>query len=306
MRKLIPLIVITILAGAIYTAFGIYSYTPVKPDPLQFDVKRPDPKEIRAKIEKKQKKMEISEQLETKKEKIMSRIEAALKKYESFVDTTGQPASRTLQALYKLMRNSQLPVFYPDLASADRQGTLKFNELALGEAKTGRIRNKADNTLTCNSARGTAYNILVGSRTKNNLSCGMKPVTPGDVRVYIAGPDDDRIEDARGHTIINAGSGDDSVTTGPGSALIYVEAGWGKDTLNVSCQGAEMDPSRFPDEMPAPWKYKYANFIIFSPGISPEDIVYKDGIVRHRNTNDKLIIDQNCFSYVFADDLRRP
>lgn len=303
MQKLIPLIVLTMLAGAIYTAYGVYSYTPKQLDPPQFDIGRPDPEEIRRNIERKQKELNIPEKLEAKKERIVERIETTLQKYKNFVEDAPQPASDTLKTLYKLMRNNKLPVFYPDSASEGEQDTLSFSELALERVNAGRARSQDSDALACEASGDRIDNLIIGSGRDNTLSCSVEPAK-GDVRIYIGGPGDDNITDQRGHAIINAGSGDDIMTTGRGSTIVYIETGWGTDTLNISCDGARLDPESFPDDMPAPWPYKYTNFLVFAPGITPDDIAYKDGVVRHRDTDDKLILDQNCFNYIFANDLR--
>ena len=303
MRMLTPLIVLILLAGAIYTAFGIYSFKPKQLDPPQFDVETPESEDVQRTIEGKKRKLELPNQLEARKERMLARIKPALKKYKNFIDNTPSPASGALKVLYKLMRDLQLPILYPDRANTDQKGVLNFTELALNNVNVGHVIDKDSDIIECNVSPENIHNVMIGSGAQNTLSCGVKPSVPGDVRIYIAGPDDDKIEDKGGHTIINAGSGKDTIVTGRGSTIVYVEPGWGSNTLKTSCEGAKLDPDRFPAQMPAPWQYKYAHFIVFAPGIAADDIAYKDGVIRHRDTDDKIMINGNCYNYIFANDL---
>lgn len=305
MRKLIRLIIATLLLGGTYTVYGIYSYEPEQLGPPQFGVDPPDPEEVRRVMSNKRKALDMPDDLEAKKKRMATRILPTLKKYKNFIDNTPQSASSMMKILYKLMRNSQMPVFYPDLINTSGREKLNFAELALNRVKAVNVREEGSDDIECNQSSGDSYNILVGSARDNTLSCRSNSSIGGDVRIYIAGPGDDQIEDNDGHAIINAGTGNDVVKTGRGSAIIYIEAGWGRNTLNVPCANTSLDPDRFPEEMPGPWPYKYANFLVFAPGIAPEDILYKDGIVRHRNADDRLILNENCFNFVFTDALSR-
>ena len=106
-----------------------------------------------------------------------------------------------------------------------------------------------------------------------------------------------------GNVIVDGGTGNDSLTLGPGRKIMIFSQAWGQDHITIDCTGAEIEKSKLP-AFAIPWNYDFSNFLVFGQGIQPEDLKFNGLEIEHVSSGDKITFSDYCFNIVFAEDFQ--
>lgn len=201
------------------------------------------------------------------------------------------PAELTSE-IRRLIESGILPA---QLASMDMAGggeLMQFERIDLDPREV--IHADAQGHLACPPHGDSS---LAGDDAVNIVDCGF-----GNTLIY-AGGDKDLIEDAWGNDIIYGGTGNDSLDAGWGSDILLFERGWGEDVIDKTCHNAQYDAASTPGADMVDYRWRFNNFIVFGPGIRPQDLQWQGSRLLHSSGDSLEFKDNNrCFNFVFADD----
>jgi hypothetical protein len=306
MRKSITILIVIIAAAALFTLFKLASFEADQPEPFVFaEPKLPEgatpDQVINAPTEAEN---DLTPEQKQQKAMAVSQLESALALYKGYEKNVPPQAAATISALSQMVLEGKLPGQFLSVKEAGSPLRV-FEVLKLSpqnsQIEEGKEEASSISSLSCLDKTPLGA-ILVGNENDNELVCdllGLDPARrPTEDRLFLGGPGNDRIQDTVGNRLINGGSGDDQISVGSGRTLIFLEAGWGKDTLTVDCVGAEVSPSEIPSGFPIPWTYKYSNFIVLGPGINGTDVAWDGLALKNTSTGDSLTVTQNCFNVV--------
>lgn len=303
-RTLVFWTILILLAGGGYTLFGILTFEPERPAPLQFD----SVETLMAKNQEAAKAKAggvdttLSPADEARKMKAVSEVQQVVAQYEGTIPTLPAAAAPVVQVITEYTRTGALPPRYVD--APGRATTYQFDG--------GNSMNTIDNPgplMNCEGLVGLGLNpdasqpatVLIGNEEANSLTCTANAVNAETIRLFLGGPGDDQITNAGAASLMAPGSGNDKMQQGSGAALVYLEEGWGNDSLAVDCTTAAIDQTRLPPDLSYPWHFAFRHFIIFSPRIAQGDITWDptDNILKNIRTGDTLTTTGKCVNLIF-------
>lgn len=303
-RTLVFWAILIFLAGGAYTLFGILTFEPERPPPLQFD--SVETLIARNQDEAKAKAGGVDTTLspadEQRKMKAVTEVQQVVAEYEAVTPTLPVPAVPIMQVLTEYTRTGALPPRFVD--APDRATQYQFDG--------SNVMNTIDNPgplMNCEGNVGLGLNpeatvpatILIGNETANSLTCTAAASQASTIRMFLGGPGDDQLTNAGAAAVFVPGSGNDKMQQGSGAALVYLEEGWGNDTLAVDCASAQLDQSRIPADLAYPWHFQFRHFLIFSPRIAEGDIAWDptQNSLKNVRTGDTLTTSGKCLNMIF-------
>jgi hypothetical protein len=298
MRQSITLLILILIASAVYTVYGLTTFEPDRPPPFVFNEPKM-PADLTA-IEQgiaAESNAGLTPAQQQQKAEAVAQVSQAISLYQGYEKESPQQSVSTLGIINTAVVSGRLPAYF--LSGKDEiSGKRKFELLSVNTANNLIIEPKAKK-LAC-TTKMPPIDFLIGDETDNALECDLTNVVgaTGD-KVILAGPGNDTVLVGTGSKIINAGSGDDMITAGSGRLILVLEPGWGKDTLTVDCAGAKVLPEQIP-EFSIPWSYDTVNFILLSPQINAGDVVWEGNVLKNRLTDDTLTVSENCLAIVSA------
>ena len=287
MRIIIIFIFVILAAAGIYTGYSILTFEPVQPAPLVF--KEPDAEVLKQLVSSgKDKLPEMSASEKAQSQAAVDKIGEALTIYQGYEQKATPRLAGTLAIIDSVISSGKLPAWFLD------QQNKKFDMLKFDPTNVVVVQQPK----TSVSCVGPTTSVMIGDNGENAMDCAA-PAADND-QIFLSGPGNDTIVDVAGNRIVNAGSGDDTITLGPGRSIVVLEDGWGHDTLKVDCTGATVVPSNIPPGFPVPWLDKYTNFIVLSPRIQPEAVKWDatGKILTNTASGDTLTVSENCFNVV--------
>lgn len=300
MRQSIILLVILMIAVVAYTAYGLMTFQPDEAKPFTFS--QPIlPVELDAAgqaITPGTQPAPVSDAQQQQTDAAMAQLTQAITLYQGYEKEASPQAVSTFSIINAAVFNGRLPAYL--LSQSKNASQMRsFELLTLDPTKVAAIRS-GENTLTCGAAPAAA-DILVGDNGDNKIICDLEAATTPLDRVFLGGPGNDEIISAHGNRIINAGTGDDKITAGPGRTMVILDDAWGKDTLTVDCGDTKVNPTtEIPPNFPIPWVQPFTNFILLSPRINPADVEWKGLVLTNKTTGDTLSVNDNCFNVISA------
>lgn len=280
MKNFVTLVVLIFIGIAGYAAYSLMTFQPDEASPFVFNEPKLPPEII---AEQQADGQALNQQEEQQKNLAVAEAQMAFSYYNSALDGANQQAKATLSLVVNRIQSWDLPSYFLSAPSVDGQAARKFEKLNLNTAGTD-----------CSG-------IYLGSMAKDALTCAKDRAidgsTPSTDIVFIGGPDNDTIADAAGNRIVNAGTGDDTITLGRGRSIIVLEPAWGHDTLTVDCRNANVKDTEIPRGFSIPWTYKTANFIVLGDGLDAKDITWNNNVLTS-SAGDTLTVNENCFTVV--------
>jgi Ca2+-binding RTX toxin-like protein len=295
MKPYINFLILIVAAAALYTAYGILTFT--ADEPRQFTFNEPKvPANLILMDEEKAKTPEGK-----LKQVAIDDAQRALDYYSSMRSKAPQQANDTITLLVSRMTSSHLPFYF--LSTNTKKGELRsFGTLKIG---TDSVidPSTADKKISLDCATKTPIaSIVMGTDQKDSISCDVTrniSINSPDYDVFLmGGPENDQIIDSTGNRIVNGGTGNDIIRLGAGRTIIVLDASWGNDTLTVDCSGTMVDPSEVPKDFSIPWVGKTTNFIVLGDSINPTDLEWKGNVLAHKITGDTLVVNDKCFTVV--------
>ncbi len=220
--------------------------------------------------------------------------EEALLLYQGMVDALPESAKSTFQLLLKLMKKGRMPVFYPGAKVVGGQyfEALQFNPrgvVTLAEEEFKGCSKRSWSTIAradwgsdcltkqqCPSVSETG--VFIGNDKGNKIAC-----FSGNF-LYALGRGSNEVTHSYGNSIIQSGAGDDVINLGGEASILVFSKNWGKDTVTLG----NMYPKWLDliKDSPAKedWKkagFKYQQFIVFGPGIYPQDLQWESYTYNH-------------------------
>jgi hypothetical protein len=295
MRQSIILLVVILLAVTLYTAYGLMTFQPDEAKPFVFSEPVLPPELDEDAQTDQQPQMSAAQQEQANA--AMAQLSQAMTLYENYKSTAPAQAASTFDLLNRAIFNSKLPAYLVS-QSKDGMNLRKFELITLDPNKSNAIK-PGETALTCNAG---AVDILIGDNGNNKLGCDALASSAALDRMFLGGPGADEINSAHGNRIINAGTGDDTITTGAGRTVILLDDAWGQDTLTVDCTEAKINNSaELPPNFPIPWVQPFTNFIVLGPRINPADVSWNGLVLTNKATGDTLTVNENCFNLVSVD-----
>lgn len=299
MRLVTFLIFFIVFAAAAYAAFSVITFEPDPIAPLVFvepDIEQLKTLGIFPGVPKSD--TVLNQAQEVRADQAVEKIAAAMATYQNLSSKAKEPLKTTIEILNGAMSSGKLPAYF--LSNRDAANP-KREYQTLGINLSSMVSVQPPQTYaTCASGAGGPTNILVGDENANSLTCPLAGAISGD-QIFLGGPGNDTITDASGNRIVNSGSGNDTIKLGPGRSIIVLEEGWGTDTLTVDCSGAKVEANEIPADFPVPWVSKFSNFIVLSPHIAIQNVIWQGNTLTNISTGDQLTVNENCFTLVSAN-----
>lgn len=300
MRNAIWMFVILAL-GVAYTIYGIFTFVPEQPAPIQFE----DVESImarnreEAKLSGTEQVISLTAEEQAVKRAFVTRINQSVETYEAILPNANRRVAPIIKIFSDYTRNTSLPPVFVNSNTPQGYYALQFPTGAardVQEEKTG--------ALSCTGGTGTGLAVsvaytLIGDDRANTLSCEAS-TNPQSALVLVGGPGNDTMRVGTSTTIFHPGSGDDIIKVSGGQAFIVLEAGWGKDELEIDCTNARVDLNNLPANMNTSWTWPYNNFVIFGPTINREDVIWEStNTLLNQRTGDTLKVNDRCVNLVF-------
>lgn len=298
MKPYINFLIFVLVAIALYTAYGMFSFQVDEPKPFIFSEPKMPAELIMMD--------EANANTPDAKQKSLAVEEAqkALTYYREEQKKAPQQANDTIALLVDRMTNSDLPLYFLSGRNPLNGNKRVFETLHINSSSI--IDPSAASTkpaLSCTSKVPTA-NIIIGTSGQDAIACDISRDLTGATNdadfMLIGGPEDDSISDLDGNRIVNGGTGNDTIKLGAGRSIVVLDASWGKDTLTVDCSGSTIAPEEVPKGFAIPWVYKTANFIVLGNSINPKDLEWRGNVLTHKVTGDTLTVNEKCFTVVPA------
>jgi hypothetical protein len=269
-------------------------------------------------------------------EKARAVVTQAFDKYSAYKRDLPRQAQETISLIIRLMAKGKLPTYFVDVKQAGYEADRHFFEpieidpfnishlnLTQGRAMCNEVPNSSGDQITAlykitkdangrpayecagtNCPAQEYFDVMIGDTLGNKFLCDPKLTPLSGDQVYLGGPGDDVIKHTKGNVIIDGGSGNDTVALGRGRKVMIMSQGWGQDTINIDCTGAQIDKTKLPP-FALPWEYEYTNFLVFGTGIQPEDLKFDGLEIQHIVTRDKVTFSDYCFNIVFTEDFQQ-
>lgn len=220
--------------------------------------------------------------------------EESLSFYQGVAEALPESAKSTFQLLLDLMKKGRMPLFYPGAKAVGGQyfEPLQFNPrevVTLAEEEFKGCSKRSWSTIErpdwgrdcltkqqCPSASETG--VFIGRDKGNKITC-----FSGNF-LYVLGRGPNEVTHSYGNSIIQSGAGDDVINLGGETSILVFSKNWGKDTVTLG----NMSPKWLDliKDSPAKedWKkagFKYQQFIVFGPGIYPQDLQWESYTYNH-------------------------
>lgn len=295
MRQSIILLIALIVAVVLYTAYGLMTFEPDPATPFTFAEPAPlaDPAATTATATTTTGTPPADAQQTSA---AMTQMTQAITLYQSYEKEATPQAISTFSILNAAVFNGRLPAYLISQSLNSAQ-VRNFDLITLDPKKFTAIRS-GDASLNCGVGAAT-FDIMVGDNGDNRIQCDGGTSTRD--QMFLGGPGNDDLISDRGNRIINAGTGDDKITAGPGRTIIILDDAWGKDTLMIDCTASKINlQAELPQNFPIPWVQPYTNFILLSPRINPNDVEWNGLVLTNKTTGDTLSVSEKCFNLVSA------
>lgn len=296
MKSLTLLTILILLLGTGYIGFSILTFEPDTPQRYDLSIQTPETLD-----EVKNKSQQIlSVQEEQRKANIISSLKRGITLYDNSwmnAPVQAQTMKETLEAAIKI---SRIPVYYPvsSFLGIGASNFPSYNVLEPVSMLVSQVQDGAEEgTISSISCADADQGFILGDTGDNALSCNL--TTNDKTRVFLSGPGNDSIN-VRGNAIINSGTGNDKIQSGPEFTMIYVEPNFGKDTINMDCGEAQIQLPNSPTSKTLPWSKPFSHFIVFDPRLSKRDITITGNTLKHNNTGDEITLSENCFNIIFT------
>lgn len=229
--------------------------------------------------------------------------EEALLLYQGMVEALPERAKSTFQILLELMKKGRMPVFYPGPKVVGGQyfGALQFNPrsvITLDEKEFKGCSKRSWSTIAradwgsdcltkqqCPSVSETG--VFIGNDKGNKIVC-----FSGNF-LYVLGRGANEVTHSYGNSIIQSEAGDDVINLGGEASILVFSKNWGKDTVTLG----NMYPKWLDliKDSPAKedWKkagFKYQQFIVFGPGIYPQDLQWESYTYNHISGKSPIVL----------------
>lgn len=300
MRLVTFLIVLIILASGGYAAYSVLTFEPDRIAPLVFD--EPNMAQLQEMgIMPAGDKPDVAlDQTQTARaDQALQRIESGMRIYQNYAKRATEPVKSTIDILNGAISSGKLPAYFLSDKTLDNPSRV-YQTLAFNLQSRVTVQPPQSFAACESAAAGAPTSIIIGDENDNALSCAAPGGVAGD-QIFLGGPGDDTITDTQGNRIVNAGSGNDTIKLGAGRSIIVLEEGWGNDTVTVDCRGAKVEPSEVPADFPVPWASKFSNFIVLSPRIAAQNVIWQGNTLTNISTGDQLTVNENCFTLVNAN-----
>ena len=295
MRQSIILLIALLVAVVLYTAYGLMTFEPDPASPFTFAEPVIPPEIMAANVAKAASGTEAGVAQQEQTDAAMARMTQAITLYQSYEKDASPQAVSTFSIINAAVFNGRLPAYLLSQSKNTAQ-VRNFELLTLDPKKVASIR-PGESALTC----GLSGDVLVGDNGDNRIVCETAAPPTALDRLFLGGPGNDDMISAYGNRILNAGTGDDKMTAGPGRTIVILDDAWGKDTLTVDCTHTKVNlQSELPTSFPIPWVQPYTNFILLSPRINPADVEWNGLVLTNKTTGDTLSVNEKCFNLVSA------
>ncbi len=205
---------------------------------------------------------------------------ATIASYDALMKQAPEPFRPTMKILIDLIKRGKLPALYPIGDPGPQRTPIGTRPLFQPERNDQRDR----------CERG----YIVGRPDGDTVKCSWGK------QFYVLGNGNDVLDDSWGDDIVNPGGGDDVLHLGWGNDVAVLEAGWGDDIVSKTCHDAELPVA---DRTRIGWRHRYNSFIVFGPGIKPQDMRWESRtVLTHPPSSSKLTIKADCFNFVFTED----
>lgn len=288
---------IAIFSAAIaYVIIGILLFQPERPPPINFETVESllerSQEAYQAQTPPEAQRVALSPAEEAKKAALVAAVQRVITQYEATAITLPPQAAPALQIITEYTRSGLLPPSYPMADGTYLPYTFAGIPLA-SLADSGGIDMGCEGVGTA----GLPANLLIGNDQDNRLSC-TKPGKATLPRMLLGGPGNDTLRNLSGPALYVPGTGDDTIESGDGATLILLEDGWGRDTAILNCASAGS-----PANGDQPLNFPFRHFILFSPNIARDDVVWNEDKteLRHLRTGDSLQTGGACVNLVFYD-----
>lgn len=269
-------------------------------------------------------------------EKARAMVTAIFEQYGAYKRDLPRQAQDTIALMVRLMAKGKLPTYFVDVKQAGYEQDMRFYEpLNFNPLNISHL-NLTQGRIMCDEVSGSSgdkvttryslakdekghpkyecvdancppheyFDVMIGDTLGNKFLCDPKLTPLSGDRIYLGGPGDDVVKHTKGNVIVDGGSGDDVMALGRGRKLMIFSQGWGNDTVNIDCAGAQIDKTQLPP-FALPWSYEYTNFLIFGTGIQPEDLKFNGMEIEHIVTKDKVTFSDYCFNIVFTEEFQQ-
>lgn len=293
MKSLTLLTILILLLGTGYIGFSILTFEPDTPQRYDLSIQTPETLEDKSQ-------QVLSVQAEQRKANIISSLKRGITLYDNGwmnAPVQAQTMKETLEAAIKI---SRIPVYYPvsNFSGISAPNFPSYNVLEPVSMLVSQVQEGAEEgTISSASCANADHGFILGDTGDNALSCNL--ATDDKTRVFLAGPGNDSIS-VRGNAIINSGTGNDEIISGPEFTMIYVEPNFGTDSINMDCSKAEIQPLNTPTSKTLPWSEPFSHYIVFDPRLSKKDITITGNTLKHNNTGDEITLSANCFNIIFT------
>lgn len=299
MRQSIILLTVILIGLALYTVYGLVTYEPQRAAPFVFADPVLPPELQAEKDAAAAEAIPLTPQQQEQASAAVAQISQAVAVYQSYEAAAIPQAAPTFELLNTAVLNNTLPAYLISQTLSPSQ--VRSFELITLDPKKNVMIDKSQTAVNC-SQNGVVQDLVIGDNGDNRVECDAPAAQVALDRVFLGGPGKDTIVSAFGNRIINAGTGDDNITVGPGRTIILLEDAWGKDTLTVDCSNTKVDKIEIPQGFPVPWTHEYTNFIVLAPNISRSDVSWDGLVLTNRVTGDTLTVNENCFNLISANN----
>jgi hypothetical protein len=304
-RTLIFWSILILIAGAAYTFFGILTFEPERPAPLQFDTVETliarNQEQLKSQGQETQ--IALSPDQEQRKMQLVTEVQKVVTSYENAIASMPAAAIPVVQVMTEYTRTGALPPMY--VLDPINVRTYNFNAdhvISSADYPGPKMDCEGNVGLGMPGENEVPASIMIGNEEGNSLNCNVKAADESIPRIMVAGPGDDFLTNAGATVIMVPGSGTDHMKVGGGSQVfLFLEEGWGSDKLDIDCSTANIDLTKLPATMTYPWTYPYKHFIVFSPRVAPGDVAWDAAGTSLANirTGDKLATTGKCLNLIF-------
>lgn len=210
-----------------------------------------------------------------------------LAQYEAIVPQIPPEQRQPVATLVELMKRGTFPILLPDTMPRS-EWTAPVGLFPMPFTEPHQMEQVTAST-KCDRPGGW---LRAGSEG-DTTSCAR-----GDI-FYVSGAGSHRFRDAWGIDVVAAGPGNTSLDLGWGSDVVVLDVGWGDSVVSKACGDASL---RDADRQRLVWSYQYNSFIVFGPGIRPEDMQWESkSVLVHVPTKSRLTFKNDCFNIVFSE-----
>ncbi len=305
MRGLFIWAVVIFSAAVAYVIAGILLFQPERPPPIQFETVESllvrSQETYKAQMPPEEHKVTLSPVDEKKKMELAAEVQRVVAQYENAAITMPPQAAPAMQLITEYTRSGLLPPSYQVIAGGAPITYTFSASPRVSLADTGGIDLGCEGVGT----ESLAATLMIGDDQDNRLSCA-RPGKDAVPRILLGGPGNDTLRNLSGPTLFVPGTGDDVIEAGDGAAMVLLEDAWGQDSLKIDCSTAGLGSVAAGSVQP--WAFAFRHFVIFSPHVARDDIIWDDTgtVLRNLRTGDTLKTGGKCVNLVFYDQIPMP